>query len=79
MGWPFAPESGAAAASSAKEFHAPQASQRPAHFGEVEPQDWQTNRAAAFAIEEAPGEGMFRLCSLGPEKSTALTAAPGAR
>ena len=39
---PLAPESGAAACSSTMVFHAPQPSQRPDHFEEVEPQLWQT-------------------------------------
>jgi hypothetical protein len=36
------PEAGASRASSMIVFQAPQPSQRPDHFEEVEPQDWQT-------------------------------------
>src|SRR5262245_34772209 len=40
---PLPPDTGAAAVSSIMVFHSPQLSQRPAHFDETAPQDWQTN------------------------------------
>jgi len=36
--------------SSTMVFHSPQVSQRPAHFGAIAPQDWQTNRATGFGM-----------------------------
>src|SRR6476661_6855694 len=47
---PLAPEIGAASASSTIVFHSPQLSQRPAHFEDTAPQDWQTNWEVALAM-----------------------------
>src|SRR5262249_2403548 len=48
----FSPLGGASvAASSTIAFQAPQASQRPDHFGATAPHSWQTYRAAARAIK----------------------------
>jgi hypothetical protein len=39
---PLAPDTGAAVLSCTIVFHSPQLSQRPAHLGDADPQDWQT-------------------------------------
>src|SRR5262249_44823661 len=51
---PLSPLGGASvAASSTIAFQAPQASQRPDHFGAAAPHSWQTYRAAARAIRRS--------------------------
>ena len=35
--------------SSTKEFHSPQSGQRPSHFGDAAPQDWQAKTVAGRA------------------------------
>src|SRR5437868_2652318 len=53
---PLAPDSGVGADSSTIVFHSPQLSQRPAHFDETAPQDWQTNWDVVLAMAPDSGE-----------------------
>ncbi len=46
---PGAARTAAARTSSTNEFHSPQSGQRPSHFGDAEPHDWQAKTVVAFA------------------------------
>ena len=53
--------------SSTYEFHSPHSGQRPSHFGETAPHDWQANTVVSFARASGPSPTRSRPQGLGSE------------